>query len=510
MLKLSYLSKYAGILSLLAVMAVSALPQASLAQDKYLPGQSSASVNFAGTVTAIDPSANSLSAEVRWFFGFAAGSTASYSQLTIPVGGFFCPGKIISVVVPSNVSIISFAGQPITLSQVPVGAYFRATATWQNGVVTATVLRFSLTAHAPPTLPPGTILPPIKTSYNTAPLGSGSVRISGSVTTVNAPSNTFSAEIKWFYGGAMNQSQTILLPIAGRLCPGTVVPVQVMSGTNLVNASGYPITLDQVSAGNTFIGTITWQNGVYTANVIKFFSGTDALPQPPPPPTPPPLPPPGTPTLSLSASPSTITPGQSSTLTWSSANATTCTASEGWVGTKALSGTESVSPTVTTTYTLTCTGTAGSAIKSASVSVGTTPPPPPPPPPPSPGPIYDGASVQTSINLNIRSAPTTVATSLGKAPTGSTGVVRCPQGVACPAYSYGYKWWYIDWDPSSLQSGWSAEGSTEATFLTLISGQTPPPTVPPTQPTPPPTVPPTKPTTPACGFWRSLFGLCSY
>jgi len=425
MLKLSHLSRYAGILSLMAIMTTAALPQASLAQDKYLPGQSSASVNFAGTVTAIDPSANSLSAEVRWFFGFVAGSTASYSQLTIPVGGFFCPGKIISVVIPSNVSIISFAGQPITLSQVPVGAYFIATANWQNGVVTATVLRLSLFAHAPPTLPPGTILPPIKTSYNTAPLGSGSVRISGSVTTVNAPSNTFSAEIKWFYGGAMNQSQTVLLPIAGRLCPGTVVPVQVMSGTNLVNASGYPITLDQISAGNTFIGTITWQNGVYTANVIKFFSGTDALPQPPSPPPPTPTP---------------------------------------------------------------------------------TPNPTPTPTPTPSGLIYDGAPVQTLINLNIRSAPSTVATSLGKAPSGSTGVVRCPQGVTCPAYFYGYKWWYVDWDSVSLSSGWSAEGSTEATFLIVIPGTPPPPPPPPLLPS----VPPTQPTAPTCGFWRSLFGLCGY
>ncbi len=79
--------------------------------------------------------------------------------------------------------------------------------------------------------------------------------------------------------------------------------------------------------------------------------------------------PPGTPAVKLTASPTTITSGGSSTLTWSSTNATSCTASGGWTGTEATSGTLAVSPTSTTTYALSCTGTDGTAQASATVTV---------------------------------------------------------------------------------------------------------------------------------------------
>ena len=49
-----------------------------------------------------------------------------------------------------------------------------------------------------------------------------------------------------------------------------------------------------------------------------------------------------TPTATLTADPTTLTGTGSSTLTWSSTNATSCTASGGWSGTKATSGSETV------------------------------------------------------------------------------------------------------------------------------------------------------------------------
>ena len=62
--------------------------------------------------------------------------------------------------------------------------------------------------------------------------------------------------------------------------------------------------------------------------------------------------------------------GASSTLTWSSTNATSCTASGGWAGTEAVSGSAATGALVASaTYTLTCTGAGGSASASASVSV---------------------------------------------------------------------------------------------------------------------------------------------
>ena len=93
--------------------------------------------------------------------------------------------------------------------------------------------------------------------------------------------------------------------------------------------------------------------------------------------TTPPPPPPGAPSVTLSASPTSIQTGQSSTLTWSSTNATSCTASGSWTGTKATSGTQAVTPTATATYTLTCSGATGTtpASQSATVTVTAAPPP---------------------------------------------------------------------------------------------------------------------------------------
>ncbi|MGB6198919.1 MAG: peptidoglycan-associated lipoprotein Pal [Candidatus Acidiferrales bacterium] len=89
-----------------------------------------------------------------------------------------------------------------------------------------------------------------------------------------------------------------------------------------------------------------------------------------------PAPPPATPTVTLQASNTMIQSGQSSTLTWSSTNATALTIAPG-VGTVAPEGTTSVSPTESTTYTITATGPGGSADASARVTVSAPPPPAP-------------------------------------------------------------------------------------------------------------------------------------
>jgi uncharacterized repeat protein (TIGR01451 family) len=77
------------------------------------------------------------------------------------------------------------------------------------------------------------------------------------------------------------------------------------------------------------------------------------------------------PSCSISAYPSNITNGQYSTLNWTSQNATSCYASNGWSGTKSISGNQSVSPYSYSTYTLTCNGSGGTATCSTWVSVNT-------------------------------------------------------------------------------------------------------------------------------------------
>ncbi len=75
-----------------------------------------------------------------------------------------------------------------------------------------------------------------------------------------------------------------------------------------------------------------------------------------------------TPTAQLSASQTWLPIGQNSTLIWSSTNATSCTASGGWTGNKATTGTQTVTPAASTTYSLVCNG-AGGTSNSVSVKI---------------------------------------------------------------------------------------------------------------------------------------------
>ena len=75
------------------------------------------------------------------------------------------------------------------------------------------------------------------------------------------------------------------------------------------------------------------------------------------------------PTAVLTAQAPTVIIGSSTTLTWSSTDATSCTASGAWSGTKAASGVETVTPAAgASNYTLTCTGAGGSIAASATVN----------------------------------------------------------------------------------------------------------------------------------------------
>jgi len=74
------------------------------------------------------------------------------------------------------------------------------------------------------------------------------------------------------------------------------------------------------------------------------------------------------PTVEISANPVTILTGESSTLTWTSTGAESCSIEPG-IGPVDLNGSISVSPTETTVYTITVTGPGGTAIDTAEVAV---------------------------------------------------------------------------------------------------------------------------------------------
>src|SRR5262249_19303369 len=80
------------------------------------------------------------------------------------------------------------------------------------------------------------------------------------------------------------------------------------------------------------------------------------------------------PTVSLAVNPASVATGGTTQLTWTSTNATSCTASGGWSGSQATSGSTTTSALSTpTTFTLTCTGPGRSANDSKAVT-GSAPP----------------------------------------------------------------------------------------------------------------------------------------
>jgi peptidoglycan-associated lipoprotein len=92
---------------------------------------------------------------------------------------------------------------------------------------------------------------------------------------------------------------------------------------------------------------------------------------PPPPPVEQPKP---QPSVTLSANPASINRGESSTLSWTSTNATQLSIAPG-VGSVNAEGSIAVTPSDSTTYTITASGPGGSANATASVTINVPPPP---------------------------------------------------------------------------------------------------------------------------------------
>ena len=102
------------------------------------------------------------------------------------------------------------------------------------------------------------------------------------------------------------------------------------------------------------------------------------------------------PTITLSALPTSVSSGATSILTWTTKNATSCTASGAWSGSELTAGSYTTPAlTTTSTYTLGCTGAGGTATASATVSVsqisGNPVPPIVPPVAPTPSSVWQPA-----------------------------------------------------------------------------------------------------------------------
>jgi hypothetical protein len=162
-------------------------------------------------------------------------------------------------------------------------------------------------------------------------------------TTVTAAQNGSSIVVSWNAGISSN-------PIASYNV--------LRNGTKLASVSSTTLTYTDtnLTAGNTYayqIETVDNTNAA-SANSVTASATYNVTPT----------------TVTLSASPATLTAGQSTTLTWSTSNATSCTATGSWSGSKSTSGTASTGALSTTsTYALTCTGLGGTSSASTTVTV---------------------------------------------------------------------------------------------------------------------------------------------
>jgi hypothetical protein len=123
------------------------------------------------------------------------------------------------------------------------------------------------------------------------------------------------------------------------------------------------------------------------------------------------------PTLTFSANPLLVASGGSSTLTWTTTNATGCSASDGWNGIKAINGSETESPImISTNFKLTCMGPGGSVEKTATVAV------------------LSACSCSPS-NANVCSGVSFISDQ----PTGCSPSISCTGTKSCPSSSNKWK-----------------------------------------------------------------------
>ena len=159
---------------------------------------------------------------------------------------------------------------------------------------------------------------------------------------------------------------------------------------------------------------------------------------------------------SFLAIPSTITVGESSTLSWSVADATSVTIDNA-IGSVALTGTTAVNPTTSTTYTLTATNTAGSVTATTTITVS--------------------SALTITYNGNGNTAGTVPVDLSSPYQSGATVTVLGNTGDLIRINDGGTSYYFTGWNTKADGSGADqAEGSTftiGASNVTLYAQWTP-------------------------------------
>ncbi len=212
------------------------------------------------------------------------------------------------------------------------------------------------------------------TTVTISPGGSGNLPTSGSLTVSPTTTTTYTATATGPNGTATaTATVTVAIPAVPPTITLTASPTSVTAGQfstlTWTSTAAATVTISPApsqdesqplplsgsapvvpTATTTYTATATGPGGTATANVTVTVTQPAA-------------------TLTFAASPTSIIAGQSSTLSWTSTNATSVSIDNG-VGKVAVpSGTVNVSPGATTTYTATATGPGGSITATVTVTV---------------------------------------------------------------------------------------------------------------------------------------------
>jgi hypothetical protein len=173
--------------------------------------------------------------------------------------------------------------------------------------------------------------------------------------TFTVPADTTLRTLHVINGGAGTGA---LVQITAHLSDGSAVDFTDTKTSSIGFTNDYAFTYNAASTSQKLMITIIHTNsgGPSSDLFAAWLTSTGGVTQHP--------------TVTLSANPTSITGGQSSTLTWGSTNATSCTGT-GFTA-SGTSGTATVSPTTTQTYSVSCTGGSGTVTANVTVTVGTT------------------------------------------------------------------------------------------------------------------------------------------
>ena len=376
------------------------------------------------------------------------GATTTYTLTLTGLGGTITK-QVTVTVVPTPTG--TFSASPAT-----IGAGSSSTLTWTSANATSASINNGVGSVTPVAGGSVTVTPTVTTTYTLTLTGpTGTITQQATVTVIGTPSGTLSsspATINLGGTSTLTWSATNTTSSSINNGVGTVSP-----------ASGGSVTVSP-TATTTYTLTMTGLGGTNTA------TATVTIPAP---------------TGSITASPTSILLGGSSTLSWTSTNATSASINNG-VGGVATSGSVNVSPSATTTYTLTLTGPSGTTTGQVTITVY---PPPTASLSASPATVNLGSastlswstanatsisinngvgSVATSGSVNVTPAATTTYTLTATGP-GGTATSQATVTIPAPSGS-------LSASPASITQGssttlsWSSSNATSASINNGVGG----------------------------------------